>query len=509
MADDIAQKITALVDLPVVAADDVFAIVDDPDGPGKKTKKAKISAVNRNFIRTTAEISAGVTPVDFSFEPGNVKRFDAKGDGSTDDTTAVQNTIKSRFNGGIVFFPPGIYILNTQITIPFNVPIILQGSGMPERKESVATGTEVRSLLRDGTSPAIKMATETFDNAAFTVNDMLISGGTFTEQFNIINGPTALGNNIGLDVNSRLSFTMNRVRISGFDDAGLKMELCFYGSVNDCKFRYNGIGADVLFANTFEFRNCHFQLNTLHGSRNIKISYSCAWEANGRSGCVLDEVVGAEYSFFAPFFEANAENDVAGDADILCDDTNFPASIDLYGPHFSSERVANVNAFHHIAGRCTSINLYGALRVFTSLRGNVTYKLGTQTTVYDYTGHPITQSIASPPTLFSRPSISAGGYNKISANDTTINQSTATIEHGAYKFILMTASGGALDVTDITGGYRGKPLVLKFNDSNITMKDNTGNLRLAGDFATTPEDMLELAWDGAGQVWNEKTRSVN
>jgi len=69
MANDIAQKITELPEITAVAAEDVFAIVDDPDGTGKKTKKVPSSKVNQNFIRTAAEISAGVTPTDFPLSP--------------------------------------------------------------------------------------------------------------------------------------------------------------------------------------------------------------------------------------------------------------------------------------------------------------------------------------------------------------------------------------------------------------------------------------------------------
>ncbi len=63
----------------------------------------------------------------------NVKsaRFGAKGDGSTDDTTAISSAIAAAIAttnlGAVVFFPPGTYIVNSTITIPSKV--VLRGSG--------------------------------------------------------------------------------------------------------------------------------------------------------------------------------------------------------------------------------------------------------------------------------------------------------------------------------------------------------------------------------------------
>lgn len=59
----------------------------------------------------------------------NVKDHAATGNGSTDDTTAVQNTINlaSAAGGGTVFFPPGTYVLTPStgaaLTVPSNVTL--------------------------------------------------------------------------------------------------------------------------------------------------------------------------------------------------------------------------------------------------------------------------------------------------------------------------------------------------------------------------------------------------
>lgn len=72
--------------------------------------------------RTQAEISSGVTPVDYAYPEGNVRRYGAKGDGVTDDTTAIRSclAVQHRFptfpdfsaGPGKVYFPPGEYVVS-------------------------------------------------------------------------------------------------------------------------------------------------------------------------------------------------------------------------------------------------------------------------------------------------------------------------------------------------------------------------------------------------------------
>lgn len=62
----------------------------------------------------------------------NVKNFGAKGDGVTDDTAAIQAAIKDANNRpGVVFFPPGTYVLTRPITI-VNGRVVLRGAGPGE-----------------------------------------------------------------------------------------------------------------------------------------------------------------------------------------------------------------------------------------------------------------------------------------------------------------------------------------------------------------------------------------
>jgi hypothetical protein len=103
----------------------------------------------------------------------NVKsaRFGAKGNGTTDDTTAIQNAITAATGaadgaGGIVFFPPGIYIVNSALTITSRVRLV--GSG--DRISTIRAGG---SFTFNGTTDAIVKISGGSDNYG-TVEDLQI-----------------------------------------------------------------------------------------------------------------------------------------------------------------------------------------------------------------------------------------------------------------------------------------------------------------------------------------------
>jgi hypothetical protein len=62
------------------------------------------------YGRTSAEIAADVTPSSFAYEPGNVRRYGATGNGTSDDTTAFSSA--RAVTSGRYYVPSGTYVVS-------------------------------------------------------------------------------------------------------------------------------------------------------------------------------------------------------------------------------------------------------------------------------------------------------------------------------------------------------------------------------------------------------------
>lgn len=79
----------------------------------------------------------------------SVKDFGAVGDGSTDDTTAIQNAVNS--SGDIVLFPAGTYKITSAITIASDVPKSIRGVGRDGSIIKSFANVNVLSITADST----------------------------------------------------------------------------------------------------------------------------------------------------------------------------------------------------------------------------------------------------------------------------------------------------------------------------------------------------------------------
>jgi hypothetical protein len=97
-----------------------------------------------------------LTKVSFSMiqgSPVNVMDFGAKGDGSTDDTAAIQAAINSltsaTLTGGILFFPTGFFIVTSALTITKGISVLGSGIGVGSGTGN-SGGTVIRSTAAAG-----------------------------------------------------------------------------------------------------------------------------------------------------------------------------------------------------------------------------------------------------------------------------------------------------------------------------------------------------------------------
>lgn len=97
------------------------------------------------YPRTAAEISASVTPTNYAYPELNVRRYGAVFDGSTDDTTAIQNALNvAQQINGVVRLPPGTAIFTNLTMYAYTT---LQGDGMGQtilKRKAASTGTALR-----------------------------------------------------------------------------------------------------------------------------------------------------------------------------------------------------------------------------------------------------------------------------------------------------------------------------------------------------------------------------
>lgn len=114
----------------------------------------------------------------------SVKDFGAVGDGSTNDTSAIQAAINAAgtAGGGEVFFPPGTYLLNSGISWTYsNVHLVGAGQGATKIQANFATGNVI-SVGSSGTNPA----TCSIRRMSFRSNVVRTSGAgiLFTQTYN-------------------------------------------------------------------------------------------------------------------------------------------------------------------------------------------------------------------------------------------------------------------------------------------------------------------------------------
>jgi len=185
MAD---TKLTALTELAeAIAPDDKVYVVDISDTTDSAAGTSKfIQASNAiSYARTTAEASAGVTPTNYQYEPGNVLRYGTNTTpGTTDMTTAISNATAAAGSTGWVDFPAGTYAVST-LAITSNVrwrssdgaaTIKCSNTGTNQDDFITVTGsvsTDVRGITFDGNSEVgrlLLITNSTDQGAGETVN---------------------------------------------------------------------------------------------------------------------------------------------------------------------------------------------------------------------------------------------------------------------------------------------------------------------------------------------------
>ncbi len=229
-----------------------------------------LTQANIGFIfypRSAAEISAGITPTDFSFPEGNLLRYGAVGDGVANDTQAIQDWIDVGGSDGALLFAPAGSYLHSSISIAN--PVQIRGAG------------------------GINPGATSFDYSGTTGDAWTFSEGadsdSITEcRFHAVNGGTSNCLQIGGsdDTKSQREFRITRCE---FENFFVSIDIfnginCVYDQVRILgrgKAIAGGIGIRQDLTSFSTFINVYFQIvetgvQLLDGSPNTFID--CAWD---------------------------------------------------------------------------------------------------------------------------------------------------------------------------------------------------------------------------------------
>jgi hypothetical protein len=187
----------------------------------------------------------------------NVKNYDAKGDGTTDDTTAIQAAIDAaHVEGGVVWLPAGTY-MSGQLTLYGNVSMIGANRAATTIKSNAAESLLYLHYPNGGGGDGV-------------ISDLTLHGNS-------------LGT-IGLDVFGVWKLTVQRVTILYFTQRGISMVGSLVSWIYDTSLLFNTIG---FYADKGTVNGGEMSANFIH-LVNCGMNWNSSWAIHWSGGNMLD-----------------------------------------------------------------------------------------------------------------------------------------------------------------------------------------------------------------------------
>ena len=111
--------------------------------------------LNYTFGRTAAEIAASVTPTAYQYRPGDVRRYGAVADGTTNDKAAVQAAMDQFGYGGAPVYLPGMCYIASRLEYGYTRGLHMYGDGWRSGLKGAAAGTYILLLIQHAIYAAI------------------------------------------------------------------------------------------------------------------------------------------------------------------------------------------------------------------------------------------------------------------------------------------------------------------------------------------------------------------
>lgn len=206
--------------------------------------------------RTAAEIAASVTPVNYAYQPGDVRRYGGDPTGGVTSDTALANAIAVCSTTGGTIYCPGPnanYTFGSAIALNNKSGIVLQGDG--SASSGLNPGTR---FTYNGTGSGVWIDLDSSQGVRLKNIQLVHSSASFTGTYLRCNNdgshgdPAACGLDectVGTSVGSVLHLDLNK---------------CINFSCNACTFQYSGSSGSVRgaqsggYSNNIAFASCEW-----------------------------------------------------------------------------------------------------------------------------------------------------------------------------------------------------------------------------------------------------------
>jgi hypothetical protein len=465
------------------------------------------------YPRTSAEQSAGVTPTNYAYEPGDVRRYGAVGDGTTDDTAAIQNAINAVGVSGEVIFPAiGTFLCTGSLTgLNFQT---WRGASY-----ELGAGGSQAAIKCTKTSGVFITAGENqkFENLRF------LGVVTYTDATGAVAGSTTIA--IRLPTNATLRDCVFQLQFHCLEAQSAFYIRVYGGEVVRCGLFLNMVTADVfnLQLDGTVFRLC----STITASNDTPKRYVHNMKVMGGSfeswTSLFNSIRSA--SFFGTYFES----DIAGGVGFNNDDSfvDDDTSISLFGCLIFLNNLDRFVSYSGLLGG-TFVSIGNVIACSITSAQNQFYFVpqdaGTGRTIMlgDYlddrgTGTFDGSYVSSVENLRNQIIVwpRGGAADHANAGQTWVDggiiSKPVTLDDTGTPSVLggsIFLTGGTTTITDFDDGVEGQ-IIRVIAEHSITITDGT-NIFLAGsvNFAMNATDTLTLLCKADG-LWYELARSDN
>lgn len=500
-------------------------------------------------ITDTTPIEASISGSSLSRPYADVRAYGAVGDGSTDDTSAIQAAVDglptSTPNGGTVLFPAGTYLVSSAITTGSLSNIHFRGMG------TGATIIRANSAAIDVfcVGPAATPRKNRFSFSDLHIDsDVTKTAGaginfqntTWISVHNVFINEMDVGismNNVStgfLDkviiYNDGTSATKKGIYIEDGNDQIIDHTLIYFGATNEGHSGIHVVDTDAMWIDNTDVIGCAKGLALMPTGAGKAIDWSFISNSAFDSGT---NGVGI-------YIEVAASGGLKG---IVF--TNTWTGSNTKGVHIASS-AGYVDGVHFLGHRSISNSEQGVLiadgenitldNLYCTNNGKSASEAGIEiaANISEFairncrSGQMANQSNTQGYGILVnagtgdnyiitdndvRLNITKGILDSANGNNSIVadNLHSDGIDVASTATVTLPSSGdffnvtGTTNITSVTASWTGRRVSLKF--AGILTFTDGSNLKLAGDFVTTADDVITIVCDGTS--WFEETRSIN